>query len=785
MYSLQQQRGIATVLLVTLLGITVMVITAVVAKSATSRKESTVAAHAQTNAQILAWAGVSAFQQYLKDEGAKGVANVKALNNKTITLRSNAKQVIKAENIQIIGCDTVGGTCQAAANISADSTSAKAASTVNVMFDLTVVSGNVVTVKQPGKLSFGGNTNFTGNVIIDSPTPNSEAILNSDGNLKIWSQGLITKNISKLTINSSGNVYIDCAITNCGSAIIDVNAKGTVFLSNSLNFGNIKALGAVSLAAGAYAKDIITQDSVTMTGWSRAASISADGLVNLYQATILGDVESKKRVVVSDSTVGGNVKSYDYVEMNTNAKIGGSVYGKGNTKFSGDVAVSHSASTVKGNVYTNKDLHIWGLGSIAGHVYATGVVKGISDYVMKGGYTEKMTSIPELDFTITKPDALTNELTTATRFDNKVDVRVYKNDANYIFTKANTDQRVYLNQLKNKATGIVYLYENGNQYAVSGGTKQLLNATGFEIGQYQLNGEWLDGALCQSVDANRHCTSDIVGYLPRISVSSTLGINDVMGYGNNLNIWRLRSLKNSSGIDNAVLAPGIMYFEGHLELAGNANWSADSQTSAYVNSFLAEGQITPLAFSPTIYSPYNVIRAGQPNLVCNRTLKDVNGNALNINNTTPKTLSDKYLVPINLCQDDVTFAKTMDKNADGTQKMVTIDGVNVPKLDLGNVAFMANIEVNIGACTRVFGDVLARLETNFSASCGITNVKNMISGNVTSQGLVASGIGSASNDIMAGTNIVVPDSSVPVAGAPGAGPVINIGAVKLTWTKML
>lgn len=783
------QRGVATVLLVILLGIAVMVMTATLVRSINSKKEATVAAHAQTNAQMMAWAGVSAFRQYLIQQGKLGVSRIKIdLPAKQMIVFRTAPNEVAVQNISVTGpCAVNNDLCIVKADISANNTSAKAANTINVVFQMKVKDGIVQLGQQKSTMSFGGNTTFSGNVVIEAATPDSEITLNSDGNIKILSQGLITKNISVLNIKSSGDVYIDCAITNCGNSTINVTAKGTVFLANGANFGTVQALGDVSLAVGAYAKDITTQGRVTMTGWSRATSISAGDKVNLNQTTITGNVESKKRIIVSDSKIGGDVKSYEYVEINTNAKIDGSVYGRGDAKFSGDVAVSHSASTVNGNVYTNKDLYLWGFGSINGQVYATGRVRGIADYVMKGGYRENMSSIPELNFIINKPDALTETIKTETQFLNNVDVRVYKNDANYIFTAENQDKRVYLNQLKNKATGNTYIYENNAQYFIDqNNVKSKINDTGFELGLYKLNGEWLTGAICQTVDVNRHCTSDIVGYLPRISVGTTLGINDAIGYGELLKVWRIRSLKNSSGIDNAVLAPGVMYFEGHLEVAGNANWSADSQTSAYVNAFLAEGQITPLAFSPTVYSPYEVVRGGTPDLVCNRTLKDVNGVPLNINNTTPRTLSDKYLVPVNLCKDDNTFARTMDKNPDGSRKTVTIDGKTIPKIDLGNVAFMSNIEVNIGACSRVFGDVLARLEANFSAACGITSVKNSITGNVTTQGKVNSGV--ASNDILGGTHLIMPYPSVATTTTTTTGPtgtVIDVDSIKLVWAKLL
>ena len=61
MQALKKQQGIATILLVLLIGITVMLITASVARALITKKEAATAAHAQTNAQILNWAGGAAF----------------------------------------------------------------------------------------------------------------------------------------------------------------------------------------------------------------------------------------------------------------------------------------------------------------------------------------------------------------------------------------------------------------------------------------------------------------------------------------------------------------------------------------------------------------------------------------------------------------------------------------------------------------------------------------------------------------------------------------------------
>ena len=64
MHTFKKQQGMATVLLVLLIGITVMLITASVAKTLVTNREAGVSAHAQTNAQLMGWAGVSAFKDF-------------------------------------------------------------------------------------------------------------------------------------------------------------------------------------------------------------------------------------------------------------------------------------------------------------------------------------------------------------------------------------------------------------------------------------------------------------------------------------------------------------------------------------------------------------------------------------------------------------------------------------------------------------------------------------------------------------------------------------------------
>ena len=343
--------------------------------------------------------------------------------------------------------------------------------------------------------------------------------------------------------------------------------------------------------------------------------------------------------------------------------------------------------------------------------------------------------------------------------------------------------RVYLNKLKNKKNNSTYLYENNMQYEVdSNGIKTIVSTDGFAIGDYTINGSNKIGAICK-VAVSGVCTQEIIGFLPRISVGKTLGIDNDYDYL--AGTWYVRSTSAASSIDNATFAPGTLYFDNKLIIAGNANLGADSMSNVFTNSFLAEGSIDAIAFSPRIYSPYNVLRAGGVSIICDRILKTINNSPFtDVPPTTPVTLSNKYLMPTNLCKSPTEFAYNMNKDANDNKLNVSIDGQSVPKLDLGYVALMSNKTIRIGACAQIYGDVLARGHIEGSAGCGITKNTNAIVGSVSTQGE-----NSVANTFGAGSKIVTPKSEYtntketpPVTGT-GTG--LTAESSKLQWSKYL
>ncbi|RKG52372.1 hypothetical protein D7V64_09895 [Acinetobacter cumulans] len=825
MHNLKKQQGMATILLVLLIGITVMLITASVAKTLVTNREAGVAAHAQTNAQLMGWAGVSAFREYLLEQGKISATKITELNGKNVTLKYevNKKEII-AKNIRVTGCTAEGSPCSVIANISSDNKTSQSATTIEATYNLVLKNGTASIAGEKSTINFSQATIMSGTAL-EAEVPNSNVTLNIDGYTSIQA-GFTTKNISELTINSTGNVDIDCSFTNCGTAKININAKGYVRIVNPGNFGTIYATGDVMLTTGvnaeniysmknvnlttnstaqvikandyvlltnATATDIYSNSNVTLTAGSSAKNISALGYVALSASSVKGNVEAADYILVSASTVEGYARAYNYVELNAGAKVYGNVYAKGlsgGPTLAPNSAVSLSASWIGGNVYTGKNLRLWDIINeveIEKNVYMiTGksVVGGGSKSI-KGSLTYS-NSISELSFTIPRvvdTAAIEDYINKQTDFKTKVDVRVYKNEANYIFMSVNGFDRVYLNKLKNKKNNSTYLYENNIQYEVdSNGIKTLVSNNGFAIGDYTINGSNKIGAICK-VAVSGVCTQEIIGFLPRISVGKTLGIDNDYDYL--AGTWYVRSTSAASSIDNATFAPGTLYFDNKLIIAGNANLGADSMSNVFTNSFLAEGSIDAIAFSPRIYSPYNVLRAGGVSIICDRILKTINNSPFtDVPPTTPVTLSNKYLMPTNLCKSPTEFAYNMNTDANDNKLNVSIDGQSVPKLDLGYVALMSNKTIRIGACAQIYGDVLARGHIEGSAGCGITKNTNAIVGSVSTQGE-----NSVANTFGAGSKIVTPKSEYtntketpPVTGT-GTG--LTAESSKLQWSKYL
>ena len=922
MNSLRKQQGMATILLVLLIGLTVMIITSTVAKSLISNKEANVAAHAQTNVQLMGWSGVSAFREYLlkkyKDTDINDFRQ-SLLNTGEIQLLNDDtnQRYVTVEVKDVKGCNgltnnpdgSTGTKCIVIANILSKSGSAQSATTIQAIYDLAADL-----IKYKSVINFTGQTFMSGTTISgEDPTKPDEYVeLNVDGGSLSLQAGFKIQNIKNLTINvkkdkdgKGGNVYIDCLIDACGTrngAVININAEGYVHIINGGNFGNIssgewvklltnvkaeniKAIGDVTLSLGSKAQNISTDGNISLTEGGYAANLHTNkdvtlrtnvevssitthqGNVNISVSSkvngnvmaggnvtmigtsvVTGDITSGGKVNISSSDVKGSVRAKEFIDLDTFSKIEQSAYAHNQSKQGIGVykaGVRLSTSWIGGNVYSNGPLRLLdGLiaEDVKGDVYLAnfstsnqnGVVEGFKNAI-SGKIYEKLTSIPQLStfpdipkYDVSETIASIQEAIQNMTFETRVDVRQYRNDANYIFVREYGAARVYLNHLRNESSKITYMYEYDatnnihKQFAVdaSGNKTQIMKidpensnsgSRGFYLGKYTLNSKDYVGAICETIHEEQvmtnslglrtehksgYCTSQIIGYLPRVSLDfNGLDGKDryIFGWPKDYDYtlpdtWYIRSMDTST-FDNASFAPGILYFEGKLIISGKANLAADSTDSVFTNTFLAEGDIDAIAMSPRIYSPRNITR--NPNatdaLICSRNLGTTSNTKFSVSPpaTTPATLSNKFLTPVNLCQDANTMYKNTNRLPNGTLDTVTIDNKEITKLELGLVALMSNQVVRIGACAQIYGDVLARSNVEGSAACGIGE-KNGIFGNISSQGVPPYTSVQQHNTMGAGTNIYIPKNeykNLNKVDNVNANDFIAIKNADLQWAK--
>lgn len=762
MHNLKQQTGMATILVVLLLGMTVMLLTAMVAKSIVSKKEAGVAAHAQTNAELMGWAGVSAFREYLLAQGRLGANHLIALNGMSeIDLKPDPtlKKQILAKNIQVRGCTVEGAECIVSADVSAANHTSHAATTIHAIYSLALSGGTATIVDKEIKASLGGNVLFTGNTI-KAEEPNSKVTLNVDGSVTINADFKL-ENISQLNINAKGNVDINCVAVDCASfQNVNINAKGWVnihegLISKPANLGNINAERKVTLQTYVNAKNINSMNDVYIATESSAQNVTAIGDVTLFDRSSAQNILSNGNVKLTNSTA-NNIDVGGYVYLEVDATVNGNINAKGNDKYLDYVVYVLSGAEVKGTIYAKGDVRILATAK-AKDIYATGDIDGIGS-TGRMNKQQNISTLPSLNFAAVNGTDIYNIINGYMDFGTRVDVTKYKNDANYIFLSSHGFGRVILNKLKNPTSGDTYIYENGVQKVIANGasTAQVVgDGKGFFIGDYDLKdgSGWLPttGAICQTL-SSRMCSSNIVGYLPRLNIQRVGIVSEDYSYATN--IWYLRSTSDKSSLDNAAFAPGIFYFDGRVDISGHT--SALQVSTAFTNTILAEGEISISANSPRIYSPYNILREKtNAEVICNRTLKTSNSTTTYNTppNTTPTTLSNKYLIPTNLCNNATEFAYSMDRNSSTGEKLkVNIDGINVDKIDLGYVALMSNKFIDPGSCTLIYGDIYARDVVRFS-NLPTCDDKDSIKGNISTQGDNGQGTG---NTFGTGMTYVIP-----------------------------
>ena len=539
--ALQKQRGLATILIILIVGISMMALSMSAVRNVKSTQQKQVAVHATAHVQPLVWTGVEVFRAYLEELSEEQLSALKPSSKKMAIALSSISADNASLSVTLLEAPTVIAEgefeyYQVPVAITAFDYHADASASVKAVYYVAPPGGNncVECVKLSATLDFHDNLDIEGGITV-APAAGTQTTFNVDGDVTALHVSLTSINY----LNSTGDITLSS-----GTFIDELVANGSISLSGAAGASKLFALGNVTLDAGIQVDEIKTNSDVVLKSASRAKT-SIDALGTIYNASIANQ---------GLATVGG------------------------------DILISGTAGSMKqafavGNVdiaYANTSIpHIKTQGNVAcpgvlwhsfTSIYAQGSTINCPPNTVAGQGTPASTY--EIQDNTPVTIKLMNPLGTFEMPKPIINVWTLKGYANYIFTREGTTTKV----LVKNVNGI----EDGNYY----------------VADYPQKPErYHRDYLCKEIDDAGQCSSPA-------SASETKTIC----YGHSANDGCL-SYDDSSEkwlFNGKSFAPGVMWFEGNLEL-GNG---------IYYNTFLATGDVDTaggLKTSSPNFSGYSAI----------------------------------------------------------------------------------------------------------------------------------------------------------------------------------
>lgn len=220
--SLRRQAGMATLLVVLLVGIALVSISVGVMYNLRSTQERQVAAHAQVNAQAGAWAASEAVRSFLQTLDATQLAAIDTNTTWNLSGLDGLTQQARITSVSNTGLPT--GAYRITAQITSIAAAARASSVLEVVYQGSPAT-SVVTVPSRSVLNFYGGLNMTGGIEVfqdaNSTTPYE---INVIGDVNVYNTSITGVD----TIRSTGSVRLDgtTSFFNAIYANCDVRIRG-------------------------------------------------------------------------------------------------------------------------------------------------------------------------------------------------------------------------------------------------------------------------------------------------------------------------------------------------------------------------------------------------------------------------------------------------------------------------------------------------------------------------------------------------------------------------------
>lgn len=301
--SRRKQRGIATILVVALVGVALTAASVGIMHTVRSTQEKQVSVHASTHAQTGVWSGVEAMRRYLG-----------MIDNDTLLALPESLEIglsednhygqITANDISIT--EMADGTYRVSANIVNVHDAAKASSAVGVVFE--VSDGCEDCIELSAALDFHDDLNVGGNIDLKVPEGASPTI-HVDGNIQVHHVGIT-------------------------------------------GLGELRATGSVSLNSGVEVNNIYSNEDVELTASAQAQQIFAGGKVTTGKHSNSGArvIQANKAVSLGGSYRSDSVNTLETIITFTDNH--GYFYAKE------DITVDTSGTQPISSVSTKGDVHI-------------------------------------------------------------------------------------------------------------------------------------------------------------------------------------------------------------------------------------------------------------------------------------------------------------------------------------------------------------------------------------------------------------------------------------------
>ncbi|GGP20480.1 hypothetical protein [Silvimonas iriomotensis] len=252
------QRGIAAILLVLMVGLSLSAAVLGTMYYVHSEQDSALTAHSATQAQLKAWTGVEAFRQYLYQAGQTGASALTVNSPISLTGLPGISGLVAAVSNTSTSCVSSAATGSVQGTlVTANLTGSSGGATSTVQAIYCVIAGsagssNSITnaINFNHDVTLGGSINFT-----TSTSTAAAAVINVNGSFTATSISLTGVQV----INATGNVAIGSS-----AQVGTINSNGTVALSGSASAVTINAIGDVTLTGSAHADSVNTKGSVTM-----------------------------------------------------------------------------------------------------------------------------------------------------------------------------------------------------------------------------------------------------------------------------------------------------------------------------------------------------------------------------------------------------------------------------------------------------------------------------------------------------------------------------------------